>query len=101
MTKLNHVVFTAIAILMGATSGMAQTVPAITPAVAGTIKKVDVEQGKITIDHAKIPNLEMDAMSMVWRVKDVDMLKGLKAGDKVKFTADRVDGSLTVTSIKK
>lgn len=91
---------TSFTILLGAVSASAQGAPT-TPAVAGTIKKVDAEQGKVTIDHGKIPNLDMDAMSMVWRVKDPDMLKGLKAGDKVKFTADRVDGSLTVTSIKK
>ena len=29
------------------------------------------------------------------------MLKQVKAGDKVQFTADRVNGQITVTSIKK
>jgi Cu(I)/Ag(I) efflux system periplasmic protein CusF len=100
MIKFNLIAFTALTLMIGESTVSAQTAPT-TPSVAGTIKKVDTEQGKVTIDHAKIPNLDMDAMSMVWRVKDVEMLKGLKAGDKVKFTADRVDGSLTVTSIKK
>ena len=99
MTKFKLVI-TAMALVLGTTMVSAQTAPA-TPPVAGTIKKVDTEQGKVTIDHAKIPNLDMEAMSMVWGVKDPEMLKGLKAGDKIKFTADRVDGSLTVTSIKK
>jgi len=97
MTKLKTIAAATLAVMLGAASASAQT----TPTVEGTIKKVDAEQGKVTIDHGKIPNLDMDAMSMVWRVKDPDMLKGLKAGDKVKFTADRVDGALTVTSIKK
>ena len=29
------------------------------------------------------------------------MLKQVKAGDKVQFTADRVNGQISVTSIKK
>lgn len=97
MTKSKFIAATMLAVLLGAAPVAAQT----TPTVEGTIKKVDTEQGKVTIDHGKIPNLDMDAMSMVWKVKEPDMLKGLKAGDKVKFTADRVDGALTVTSIKK
>ncbi|MBY0611226.1 MAG: copper-binding protein [Beijerinckiaceae bacterium] len=100
MKNLTVAAIASLAIVVGAVSASAQGAPA-TPTVAGTIKKVDAEQGKVTIDHAKIPNLDMDAMSMVWKVKDPEMLKGLKAGDKVKFTADRVDGALTVTSIKK
>lgn len=100
MTKFKLITSAAFALMLSATATLAQTAPT-TPIVAGTIKKVDTEQGKVTLDHAKIPNLDMEAMSMVWRVKDPQMLKGLKAGDKVKFTADRVDGTLTVTSIKK
>ncbi len=102
MAKFKLIACTTFAMLLGANAASAQTAPA-TPLVAGTVKKIDTEQGKVTLTHDKVPNLDMDAMStgMVWRVKDPDMLKGLKAGDKVKFTADRVDGSLTVTSIKK
>jgi Cu/Ag efflux protein CusF len=40
-------------------------------------------------------------MTMVFRVPDAAMLKGLKAGDKVKFDADKVNGQYTVTSIQK
>lgn len=72
-----------------------------TPAVKGTVEKVDTKAGKVTIDHEKVPNLDMDAMTMVWAAQNPAMLKGLKAGDKVQFTADRVNGQLTVTSIKK
>ncbi len=69
--------------------------------VNGTIKKVDAEQGKVTIDHGPIKKLDMDAMTMVFRVASPDMLKGLKPGDKVKFDADRVNGAITVTTLKK
>ena len=71
------------------------------PAVSGTVEKVDTAQGKITIDHGPIQNLDMEPMTMVFRAQDPNLLKGLKAGDKVQFTADRVNGQLSVTSIKK
>ena len=71
------------------------------PTVSGKVEKVDQTAGKITIDHGAIPTLDMDAMTMVFRTPDPAMLKGLKAGDKVQFTADRVNGQISVTSIKK
>jgi Cu(I)/Ag(I) efflux system periplasmic protein CusF len=72
-----------------------------TPTVSGTVEKVDTAQGKITIDHGPIPNLDMEAMTMVFRAQDPALLKGVKAGDKVQFTADRVNGQISVTSIMK
>ncbi len=72
-----------------------------TPTVSGTVEKVDTAEGKITIDHGPIPNLNMDAMTMVFRAQDPAILKEVKAGDKVEFTADRVNGQISVTSIKK
>ena len=38
-------------------------------------------------------------MTMVFRVKDPALLTQVKPGDKVQFTADKVDGALTVLSI--
>lgn len=75
--------------------------PALAQQVNGTVKKVDEASGKLTIDHGAIKNLDMDAMSMVFRAGDPAMLKGLKAGDKIKFDADRVNGQITVTKLQK
>lgn len=69
--------------------------------VNATVKKIDEAQGKVTLDHGPIKNLDMDSMSMVFRVADPTMLKGLKAGDKIKFDADRVNGQITVTKLQK
>jgi Cu/Ag efflux protein CusF len=71
------------------------------PMVSGTVEKVDTGAGKITIDHGPIPNLDMDAMTMVFRTQDPAILKGVKAGDKVQFQADRVNGQISVISIRK
>lgn len=67
----------------------------------GTVTKVDESAGKITLKHGPIKNLNMDSMSMVFRVQDPEMLKGVKVGDKVKFEADRVNGQITVTKMQK
>ena len=69
------------------------------PQVDGEVRKIDKEQGKLTLKHGPIPNLEMGGMTMVFRVADPKWLDGLKEGDKLKFTADRLNGVFTVTSI--
>lgn len=75
--------------------------PAAAQSVSGTVTKVDEPQGKLTINHGAIKNLDMDAMTMVFRAGDPAMLKGLKAGTKIKFDADRVNGQITVTKLQK
>lgn len=71
------------------------------PKVKGTVEKIDEGAEKITLDHAAIPNLEMGQMKMVFKAGDKAMLKQVKKGDKVLFTAERVNGQLTITSITK
>ncbi len=72
-----------------------------TPLVSGTVKKLDEATGKVTLDHERIPNVDMDAMTMAYKVQDTGFLKGLKVGDKVRFSADEINGQVTVTRIQK
>jgi Cu(I)/Ag(I) efflux system protein CusF len=65
----------------------------------GDVRKVDSAAGKLTIRHGPIDNLDMAAMTMVFRVPDRALLAGVKEGDAVRFHAERVDGALTVTRI--
>jgi len=71
------------------------------PVVAGKVTKVDASAGKITIAHDAIPNLQMEAMTMVFKAGDPAMVNEVKPGDAIKFTADKVNGELTVTEIDK
>ena len=75
--------------------------PAAAQSVSGTVTKVDEAQGKLTINHGPIRNLDMDAMTMVFKAGEPEMLKGLKPGTKVRFDADRVNGQITVTKLQK
>ena len=69
--------------------------------IEGEVRRVDKPAGKITIRHAPIPNLDMPAMSMVFRAGDPAMTTSVKAGDKVRFVAERINGQFTVTKIEK
>ncbi len=66
----------------------------------GEVRKIDKEAGKVTIKHGPIENLGMPPMTMVYRVKDPAMLDRLKAGEKIRFTAEKAGGAFTVTYIE-
>lgn len=70
------------------------------PMTDGEVRKVDKDSKKITIKHGEIKNLEMPGMTMVFQVKDPAMLDKVKAGDKVKFTAEQIGGAIVVTDIQ-
>ena len=66
----------------------------------GEVRKVDLEQGKVTLRHGPLANLDMPAMTMVFTATDRKMLGGVKQGDKVRFIADRKDGGFVVTALE-
>jgi Cu(I)/Ag(I) efflux system protein CusF len=66
----------------------------------GEVRKVDKDAKKITIKHGPLHKLDMPAMTMVFQVKDPAMLERVKAGDKVKFDAEKIGGAFTVTRIE-
>jgi Cu(I)/Ag(I) efflux system protein CusF len=69
--------------------------------IKADVVKVDKPAGKITLKHGPIKNLDMDAMTMVFRAGDPAMLDKVKAGDRIEFEADRVNGAITITKIAK
>lgn len=66
----------------------------------GEVRKIDLEAKKLTLKHAEIKNLNMPGMTMVFQVKDPAMLTQVKTGDKVRFTAEKINGAFTVTTIE-
>ena len=66
----------------------------------GVVKKVNKDQGKLTIQHGPLENLGMPAMTMIFRVQDSAMLNRVKPGDNIRFLADKVNGWLTVTRVE-
>ena len=70
------------------------------PLVSATVKKVDAASAKVTLDHERIPNMDMDAMTMAYKVQAPALLNGLKPGDKVRFSAEEVNGQTLITRIQ-
>lgn len=84
----------------GQMGGQGMMGQAATPFADGEIRKVNKDAKKITIRHGAIPHMDMPPMTMVYQVKDPAMLDQVKAGDKVKFVAEKVGGAYVVTRIE-
>lgn len=67
----------------------------------GQVMKVDRGAGEITIRHGRLPELDMDPMSMVFNVADPALLRRVRKGDRVKFKAGLVNGRFAVMSIER
>ncbi|RZT94988.1 copper-binding protein [Rivibacter subsaxonicus] len=84
-------------VLAGATLAL----PALAQTTDGEVRKVDKTQQRITLAHGEIKSLDLPAMTMAYRVKDPALLDGIQPGDKVKFSAEKINGQFTLTAIRK
>ncbi|MDP2833340.1 MAG: copper-binding protein [Pseudomonadota bacterium] len=50
--------------------------------------------------HGPPANLDMPAMTMIFRVTEPAWLDQVKPGDNIRFQADKVNGQLTVTQLE-
>ena len=66
----------------------------------GEVTKIDREQGKVTVRHEEIENLDMPAMRMIFRVADPSMLDALKTGQKGEFYFVDENGRMLIKQIK-
>lgn len=66
----------------------------------GTVRKVSLETGRLTIQHGDIRHLGLPAMTTAFPLADPSVLDKVQVGDKVKFIAERQSGRLLVTDIK-
>ena len=70
------------------------------PLSSGEIVRVDKAAAKLTIKHGPLTNLNMPGMTMGFKVNSAKMLEQVKTGDKVDFVAEKVNGTLTVTTLE-
>ena len=89
--------------ILSAFAAIALATPALADEVMvkGEVTKIDAEQGKLTIKHDPIKKFDMDAMTMIFKAGDPKMITAVKAGDKVQFHVDKVNGQFTVTKLEK
>ena len=111
---MRHLFFVAAAALLVMTAG----VPAVAAhhegehahaaegATAGAkvnaeIRKIDIENGKVTLKHEALTEFNMGAMTMVFRVEDPSMLKSFSVGDRVRFVPVKKNGQFLVSAMEK
>ncbi len=70
------------------------------PLAEGLVKKVDKPARKVTVAHGPLPN-GMPAMTMAFQVNDPVWLDQMKAGDKIRFMPDNVNGTMTIVRFEK
>lgn len=69
--------------------------------VNAEIRKIDVDNGKLTLKHEALKQFDMPGMTMTFRVADPASLGALAVGDKVRFIPDKVNGQFAVKKIEK
>ncbi|HEY3433412.1 MAG TPA: copper-binding protein [Rhodocyclaceae bacterium] len=70
------------------------------PWTTGEVRKVEIAQKRITVKHGAIPNLGMDPMTMIFRVKDAKAIEGLRPGSRIQFKAVEIADVLYITELK-
>ena len=66
----------------------------------GTIKTIDLDQGKVTLAHGPVVALKWPAMTMGFKAT-AQQLEGLKVGDKVAFDFRMEGSAATIVEIRK
>ncbi|MGO3741620.1 copper-binding protein [Kerstersia sp.] len=77
---------------------LAAAEPEVQAKASGEVRRVDADNGKVTIKHGAIPELELGAMSLVYRISP-ELLVLVNPGDKIRFTAARREGQYWVIEI--
>jgi Cu/Ag efflux protein CusF len=88
----------ALALLLPALPALAQ---AQQGQAEGEVRRIDRDQGKITIRHGPIDGLDMPGMTMVFRVQEAGLLDRAAVGDTVRFTVTRTGDAMVITALDK
>jgi len=67
---------------------------------SGEVRRIQPDQGKIAIKQEAISDLKLPAMTLSYKI-DAALLKDIKPGDSVSFTAERVGKDYVIKEISK
>ena len=67
----------------------------------GEIRRIDIDNKKITIRHQEIKSLDMPEMSMVFQVENAALLQGYGVNERIEFVAEMKDKKYFVKEIRK
>lgn len=66
----------------------------------GEVRRVDAQQGTVALRHGEIKELGLPAATLVYHAAPA-LLRNIKPGDTVRFTATRQEGRYVLTAIDK
>ena len=100
MYSRRGVVSTALAMIA---IGIAPSFSQESALVNGEVTKIDEPAGKVTIKHGPIASLSLneDGKTDDFRPNDGLLFNALKVGDKIRFSAERKNGELTIIKLEK
>ena len=67
----------------------------------GEIRTIDAKANRVIIKHGEWKGMDMQAMTMAFRVRDAAVLSGLKVADTVRFVVEKDGGDYVVTAIER
>ncbi|MES2976989.1 MAG: copper-binding protein [Pseudomonadota bacterium] len=91
----------ALALALAGHGSLACAAPAKPEVVSAQVISVDAARGFVTLKHARIKSIDMDAMTMPFQAREPAMLEGLKRGDRVRFSVSVEGNDLLITQIKR
>jgi Cu(I)/Ag(I) efflux system protein CusF len=98
MSSISRPAWAAVLTVLALLSGGAQ---AAEEWVSGIVRRIDLDQQKITVQHDEIRALQMPPMRMVFRVRSPEILQGLSVGDKIEFVAIEQAGAYLILKTRK
>jgi Cu/Ag efflux protein CusF len=83
-------------------SSMAQTGPAPSPEwVNAEVTRLQPDRNRVTLKHERIESIQMQPMTMPFKLKEAKLFDGYKVGDKLQIVVENHDGDLFITQVRK
>jgi Cu(I)/Ag(I) efflux system periplasmic protein CusF len=100
-TNTNAITTVARRLIFGAVlSSVALLASAAEDLTNGVVRRIDAANGKVTIKHDEIVNLDMPGMTMVFKLQDKAQAAGLSVGQAVRFHVEMEGDAMVITHIE-
>lgn len=96
MKRTFAMVLSAAAISLVAGASLAQSGSA-----EGVVRKVDAAAGRVIIKHGDFKGMDMQAMTMPFKVRDKALLEGVRVQDTVRFSVERDGRDYVITGLSR
>ena len=96
MKRTFAMVLSAAAISLVAGASLAQSGSA-----EGVVRKVDAAAGRVIIRHGDFKGMDMQAMTMPFKVRDKALLEGVRVQDTVRFSVERDGRDYVITGLSR